>query len=109
MFGTKGLYAVEWVVWGISDGKAWSLGLILLGGGLLFVAGMLVVWQREAVVQQERSAFQDEVISYLCRIARAVEQRDVPRDGHTAAEILRNLSGGARSDKVRVMPRYRQK
>ena len=92
-----------------NDQPVLSYQLIMMGGGLLLVAAVLMAVQRRHSEPFENSPLRHELISYLSRIANALERMDTPKDGQAAAEVLRRLVNPKPSDKVRVMPKYHTK
>jgi hypothetical protein len=94
--------------------RYWFSGdqLLMLGGGLLLVAAVLMgIQRRRAEESLEDSPFRHELISYLSRIANALERMEghAPHSGQAAADMLRQLVNASTNDKVRVMPKYRSK
>ena len=90
-----------------------SYELLMMGGGLLLVAAVLLgIQQRRAGEGMENSPFQHELISYLSRIANALERMESQSpnvSGQAAADMLRRLVDASTSDKVLEMPKYRSK
>jgi hypothetical protein len=97
----------------IVDAPVSSYQLLMMGGGLLFVAAVLLgIQQRRAAVVVDNSPFQHELISYLSRIANALERMEAQApnvSGQAAADVLRRLVNASTSSKLREMPKYRSK
>jgi hypothetical protein len=67
--------------------------MMVAGGGLLFVAGLLMGLQRKNRVALQRSLLTDEVMIYLGRIADAVERHaDRPSAQQIADMIERRIA-----------------
>jgi hypothetical protein len=52
-----------------------SIQLLVAGGGLLFVAGLLIGLRRKARVSLQRSPLTDELMIYLSRLTEALEKQ----------------------------------
>jgi hypothetical protein len=94
---------------GFTDGPASSYQLMMIGGALLVVAALLMALQRRTRNSLEESPFLHEMISYLSRIANALERMEGPNSGQSAADVLRRLVSGKSSDKVVQMSKYHSK
>jgi len=67
--------------------------MMVAGGGLLFVAGLLMGLQRKNRVALQRTLLTDEVMIYLSRIADAMErQADHPSAQQIAEMIERRIA-----------------
>ena len=86
-----------------------SYRMLMFGGGLLLLAAVLMGMQRRAYISRDNEMFKDELISYLSRIANALERSSAPNGGESAAEVLRRLVNGRANGKVREMPKYHSK
>jgi hypothetical protein len=70
-----------------------SIQMLAAGGGLLFVAGLLIGLRRKTRVSLQRSPLADELMAYLGRIADAVErQADRPSPQQIVEMIERRIA-----------------
>jgi hypothetical protein len=70
-----------------------SVRLLVAGGGLLFVAGLLIGLRRKTRVSLQRSLLTDELMIYLSRIADAMErQAERPSPQQIAEMIERRIA-----------------
>lgn len=60
---------------GMPDVPISSFWLLMLGAGLLLIAGVMLLFRKTGRVALERSLLTDEVTIYLSRIADAVERQ----------------------------------
>ena len=86
-----------------------SYQLLLMGGGLLILAAVLMGLRRKTRVTLESSVVTQELMIYLARIADAVERPQGPSAEQITAEVLRRLeeTAAARAKpngRVREMP-----
>ena len=108
--GTLGMNArMELTKLALMSGPALSYQLMMMGGGLLIVAAVLLGLQRKTRVTLENSLLRPELMIYLARIANALERMEGPKSGEVAADVLRRLTSARQSGKVREMPKYRSK
>jgi hypothetical protein len=75
-----------------SDVRLSSFQLLMLGGTLLFVAGLLLGLRRSARVTLQRSLLTDEIIAYLGRIADALERNTPPSKEEIVAKVERRMA-----------------
>jgi LPXTG-motif cell wall-anchored protein len=75
--------------------------MMVAGGGLLFVAGLLIGWRRKNRVALQRSLLTDELMIYLSRIADAVERHaDRPTAQQIAEMIERRIAEQQRNSEA---------
>jgi hypothetical protein len=80
--------SVEFPTW-VLDLPLSSFQLLMVGGGLLIVAGLMLGLRRTRRVSLERSLLTDEVVIYLSRIADALERNAPPSKEQIIAEMER--------------------
>jgi hypothetical protein len=91
------------------DSPVLSYQLMMMGGGLLLVAAILMTLQRKRSDSFENSALRHELVSYLSRIANALDRMDPSKNGENPAQVLRRLVHPKLSHKVREMPKHHTK
>lgn len=69
-----------------------SMQLMVLGGSLLFAAGLLLGLRRRRTVTLQRSLLTDEIIIYLGRIADALERNAPVSKEEIVAEVERRVT-----------------
>jgi hypothetical protein len=94
---------------GFIGGPPSSYELMMVGGALLVVAALLMGIQSRMKNSLEETPFRRALISYLSRIANALERREEPNSGQNAADVLRRLVNAKSNDKVVQMPKYHSK
>ena len=78
-----------------------SWEMLVAGGGLLFVAGLLIGWRRKNRVALQRSLLTDELMIYLSRIADAMERHaDRPSAQQIADMIERRIAEQQRNSEA---------
>jgi hypothetical protein len=83
-----------------------SFQLLAVGGGLLILAGVLLMVRRKARVEMESSVVTEELMAYLARIANALEAQQPARPDEITADVLRRLqeiANAKQGSKVREM------
>jgi hypothetical protein len=83
-----------------------SFQLLAVGGGLLILAGILLLVRRKSRVEVESSVVTEELMAYLARIANALEAQQPPRSDEITADVLRRLqeiANAKQGGKVREM------
>lgn len=74
-----------------------SFQMLVAGGGLLFVAGLLIGLRRKTRVTLQRSLLTDELMIYLSRIADAVERHAERPSGQQIVEMIERRIAEQRS------------
>jgi len=76
----------------VTDLKFSSSQLMVLGGALLFLAGVLLGLRKSRTVRLERSHLTDELTIYLSRIADALERNTPPSAEQIIQEIQQRIN-----------------
>jgi hypothetical protein len=105
-FAQFGFTQFRFKEFGFIDGQASSYQLMMIGGALLVVAALLMAMQSKTRNSLEDSHFRQELMSYLSRIASALERMETPSSGQNAADVLRRLMSTKSKDKVVQMLKY---
>src|SRR6266852_690803 len=91
----------------VTDLKFSSSQLMVLGGALLFLAGVLLGLRKSRTVRLERSHLTDELTIYLSRIADALERNTPPSADQIIQEIqqrIKDRSSEPTGPKVHPVP-----
>lgn len=80
----------------VPDLKFSSSQLMVLGGALLFFAGVLLGLRKSRTVRLQRSPLTDELTIYLSRIADALERNTPPSTDQIIQEIQRRINNKER-------------
>lgn len=113
IIGTFGFSSTRFTQFGATqfrslDSPILSEQLVLMGGGLLLIAAILLTMQRRRD-SFENSPFHHEILSYLSRIANALEHHQSAATHQTAAELLRRFAHPKFQNNLREFPKSRTK
>jgi hypothetical protein len=84
-----------------------SFQLLVVGGGLLILAAILMGMRRTSRVVLQRSPMTEELMLYLARIANALEGSGAPNTEEVSKQFLQRLQEKMKpngEEKVREMP-----